>query len=71
MDLGPAYILTGSKVIDKENEGTQMGSPICSSRSTVHPFLPYSVAKEGDIHWLSQPRSFPSDYWLSLANDSH
>ena len=49
MDLGSAYLLTDSKVIDKENEGTQMDSPICPSTSTRHPFLPDSVAKEGDI----------------------
>lgn len=26
MDLGPAYLLTSSKVIDNENEGAQMDS---------------------------------------------
>lgn len=71
MYLGLAYLFTSFKVIDKESEGTQMDNPICSSRPTLHPFLPYSVAKEGDIYRLPQPSSLPSDYWLSLPNDTH
>lgn len=50
MNIGPIYLLTGAKVLDKENEGTQMNSPIYLSIFTLHPFLPSSVAKEGDIY---------------------
>lgn len=49
MNLGSTYLATGSKVIDKENEGTQMDSPIFPSIFTLHPFLLYFVAKENDI----------------------
>lgn len=52
MDLGPAYLLTGSRVIEKENEGTRMDSPVHPSISTLHPVLPSPVAKEGDIYRL-------------------
>lgn len=71
MDLGPAFLLTGFKVIDKESEGTQTDNPICSSRSTPYPFLPCSVAKEGDIYRLPQPSSLLTasrvTQWCSLA----
>lgn len=50
MNIRPIYLLTGAKVLDKENEGTQMNSPIYLSIFTLYPFLPSSVAKEGDIY---------------------
>lgn len=71
MNPGPVYLLTGFKVIDKEGEGTQMDNPffftqmdnpICSFRAILHPFLLYSVAKEGDLYRSPQPNSLPSDY---------
>lgn len=57
MDLGPIYLPTGTKVIDKENESTQMNSPIYPSIFTLHPFLPSSVAKEDDIYRSPRPVS--------------